>query len=680
MDYISVEEAADKKKTSNPAGDGLLSLAELCAEVSISLGTGRNWMKRGKLIPEETEQSGVYFTKNYVEQLKTELQSGENPALKRRRNKKHISGNGLYESYVSEHCQSTGAVRSVIEAITARKRTLSPAEIQYITAECAIQLILQRSKEPCSLDSEYLGGFIEGQINLGGYRPLVEALIDDASSAGRFISRNPELFSVQYRYEEREDVLGLLYISCKDAANRKAEGCYYTPTKVVEHVVDKLCETTEPGPQKTILDPCCGTGNFLLQLPAEFRIEHIYGNDTDEISIKLARINLALKFKDTRVDLLCKNITHQEYLLAYQRAGFDYIIGNPPWGYEFSEEEKRCLKENFVTVSGKKIESYDVFIEKALSQMKPGGTLSFVTPEAILNVRSHRAVRVLMSEQTSIRYLAYLGNAFDKVQCPCVILQLTYTQSPMSCVGTEIFDGTSAHILGAERAVNPDYFCFVTSDEEYRILEKILSAPNTVTLENQAVFALGIVTGNNEEHISAEKTRRNEMVLRGANIDKYRINDSGEYLVFRPDKFQQVAPEIYYRAPEKLLYRFISSSLVFAYDDSQTLSLNSCNILIPKAEGLAMKYILAVLNSRIAQFVFQKQFHSVKVLRSHIEKIPIPAADKTKQQQMVKLVDAIMAEEEEGGRCKIYDEIDKEVSKLFEMDEDEYNVVKNAVN
>ena len=40
-----------------------------------------------------------------------------------------------------------------------------------------------------------------------------------------------------------------------------------------------------------------------------------------------------------------------------------------------------------------------------------------------------------------------------------------------------------------------------------------------------------------------------------------------------------------------------------------------------------MNYVLAILNSRIAQFIYKREFHSVKVLRSHIENIPIPLVD-----------------------------------------------------
>lgn len=54
------------------------------------------------------------------------------------------------------------------------------------------------------------------------------------------------------------------------------------------------------------------------------------------------------------------------------------------------------------------------------------------------------------------------------------------------------------------------------------------------------------------------------MVLKGTDICKYHINPVKQYLRFEPEQFQQVAPLEIYRAPEKLLYRFISNQLVVA--------------------------------------------------------------------------------------------------------------------
>ncbi len=47
---------------------------------------------------------------------------------------------------------------------------------------------------------------------------------------------------------------------------------------------------------KDIFDPCCGTGNFILQLPPEIAFDNVYGNDIDAMSVYIARLNYALKY------------------------------------------------------------------------------------------------------------------------------------------------------------------------------------------------------------------------------------------------------------------------------------------------------------------------------------------------------------------------------------------------
>ena len=90
------------------------------------------------------------------------------------------------------------------------------------------------------------------------------------------------------------------------------------------------------------------------------------------------------------------------------------------------------------------------------------------------------------------------------------------------------------------------------------------------------------------------------------------------------------------------MYRFISNQLVVAYDDRQMLSLNSCNIVIPKIDGMQIKYILAILNSSVSQFVYQKEFHSIKVLRAHMEHIPIPRVGKAIQNEIIAMTEPLI--------------------------------------
>ena len=325
------------------------------------------------------------------------------------------------------------------------------------------------------------------------------------------------------------------------------------------------------------------------------------------------------------------------------------------------------------------MESYDIFVEQALKNLKKGGVLSFVLPEAILNVKTHTPIRQFMLDNCSFQYIEFLGNAFDKVQCPCIILQMMLTEEKFCGIGLFVHDNHRKFSIQTARKLNAEYLSFSMTDEEYKIIEKLDNLNSSTTLLGKSRFALGIVTGNNKEYISKEKTDENEMILKGADLYKFKFIPSDHYIMFKPESFQQAAPVEYYRAEEKLLYRFICSQLVFAYDNKQTLSLNSGNILIPEIEGLNIKYIMAVLNSRTAQFYFKRKFNSVKILRSHIEHIPIPNAEPEVQNKIIDMVDSILETSE---RCiikELYDRIDNEIANLYALDFHEYKIIKLVV-
>ena len=61
------------------------------------------------------------------------------------------------------------------------------------------------------------------------------------------------------------------------------------------------------------MDPCCGTGNFLLQLPKQIRLEQIYGNDLDATSILLTRTNMVLKFGVSSLPMIYEHFTISDY-------------------------------------------------------------------------------------------------------------------------------------------------------------------------------------------------------------------------------------------------------------------------------------------------------------------------------------------------------------------------------
>ena len=82
--------------------------------------------------------------------------------------------------------------------------------------------------------------------------------------------------------------------------------------------------------------------------------------------------------------------------------------------------------------------------------------------------------------------------------------------------------------------------------------------------------------------------------------------------------------------------------MVFAYDNKQRLTLNSANVLIPNIPYYPIKVIAALFNSPVYQFLFKKKFYSIKVLRSHLEVLPLPLWDKEILYKIIDMVNKII--------------------------------------
>jgi len=640
-----------------------MTLAEACRILSISIATGNNWIKLGKLVPDHYVDGKPIFSKTKIHNILAEIKSGHDDKLKSRRNKKYVSGNNTYKGYIIDE-KGFQVVEKIVDSLKIHSQLGN--RMNVIIAEYSLKLLRDAGKICCPATDLLLLSYIEGKCELGIYKPLIDDLIYGIKDLKPLIEEMSAILGYQIQYSTRQDFLGLLYLSLKCIGERKATGSYYTPFSVVSSMVDDFADQKILEEGKMIIDPCCGTGNFLIYLSKYLGdIECIFGQDMDAMSVMITRVNLALAFHVENIDILYKNITVGDSLDGMSREQYDIVIGNPPWGYDFPEQRVAELCKRYESASSKGMESFSLFIENALYHCSPQGSIGFVLPEALLNVKSHRKIRSIIIRESQIKKITYLGNIFNGVHCPAIVLILQKGNSVFSTVGMEIAAQNRRFIIHEKRAVSDESFDFDITDEEYNILKEIEECPHRTYLKGNADFALGIVTGDNKKFILKQKTESSEVILKGSDIYKYRVVPSDNFIVYNPELFQQVAPTEYYRAPEKLLYRFICDRLVFAYDDKQYLSLNSGNILIPRIQGLKMKYILAILNSSLIQFYFSKKFASVKILRSHIEQLPIPVVGPEVQDKIIKKVDCLLLSNEKEEISNLYQEIDMDVFNLF---------------
>ncbi|MDO4570474.1 MAG: N-6 DNA methylase [Planctomycetia bacterium] len=425
----------------------------------------------------------------------------------------------------------------------------------------------------------------------------------------------PSIFEREPPHDEH-DWLGLIYQSLLSEGEKNRSGIYFTPPPTADTMLARL----DFSHGETLFDPCCGSGAF-LQRARGGAPSQLVGVEKDPLAAFICKINLLLKFRAEEFvpQIVCADFFSTPASLTPQK--FDYIVTNPPWGaLEARRSAKKTHKDAFAR-----------FLCASMPFLKEKGRALFLLPESILNVPTHRQIRKTLLETTHIHAITLLDQRFSNVQTSCLILEYTPHQARETAAkiererAEEIRINTLRKSFFVERNdfyQPPDYIFRLSDRADRDLLRRVFErAPLTLS---ESLWALGIVTGDNRNKLFPDARPGAEPILTGKDIQLYRTAPPTRYIHFDRAQLQQTADDSFYRAPEKLIYKFISPRPIFAYDASQTLVLNSANILIPRVPTLAMKSVLGFLNSELYAFVYQKLFGGVKMLKGNLRQLPFP--------------------------------------------------------
>jgi len=97
-----------------------------------------------------------------------------------------------------------------------------------------------------------------------------------------------------------------------------------------------------------------------------------------------------------------------EFAEIMATGGFDAVIGNPPWGASFADEELAYLRQRYAEVVERMVDSYIYFIELATGLMTPGSSLGFIVPGTLMNQRDAKKIRKRLLDR-GLPVIVYLG-------------------------------------------------------------------------------------------------------------------------------------------------------------------------------------------------------------------------------------------------------------------------------
>lgn len=184
------------------------------------------------------------------------------------------------------------------------------------------------------------------------------------------------------------------YLKNTDIKKRKKLGQYFTPKSIRELLLSKLPKKDNAD----ILDPACGSGEFLLSCKKYFKNPILYGFDIDKklinISSKLVK-NASIK----NFDFLNIDINKKKY---------DYIIGNPPY---FKLKLNEEIKKKYFDIIKGRVNIFSLFIKTGLDLLKDGGYLAYVVPPSMNNGAYFSKLREYVIKNSSLEYLHIIDGA-----------------------------------------------------------------------------------------------------------------------------------------------------------------------------------------------------------------------------------------------------------------------------
>ena len=456
----------------------------------------------------------------------------------------------------------------------------------------------------------------------------------------------------------QDDWIGFVYQSLTTEGSRILTGLYYTSPVIVEEMLQGIELTHD----QRFLDPCCGSGIFLLKVKGA-QPEQLFGIDNDPLAVMIAKANLIVRFGESSV---YPQIYQMDFLLhaasALNGLKFDYIVTNPPWG-----SEKRKKHSSDIIQSN---EQSTLFFTESFKFLNYNGIQHFLMPTSVMKIKVHYDFRKFIAGETYLDSIKLHHERFKGVFTDFISLKVKKKEVR----GAQNYLVETAHhevVRKTWQPVDDGFYAIpMLNDRTEAILNKAERLRNDDL--SHSLWALGIITGNNAKVLKDRANKGSEKIYTGKDISKYSLKAASRYIRYNRADFQQCAKDEFYRAKEKLVYKFVSSRLCFTYDNQQRLFLNSANILIPDVEGMSIKTVLAFLNSELFNFLYVKRFNDLKILKGNLSALPFPKITSEQDKQFTALVDRALDGDKNAPK-----EIDNLIFTLYQLDTEEIDLIKN---
>jgi len=364
--------------------------------------------------------------------------------------------------------------------------------------------------------------------------------------------------------------------------------------------------------------------------------------------------------------------------------GFDIVIANPPYiNIANLNKDDREKYKKLYPITKNKVDLYAYFIVKGSSLLSDGAVLTYIVPHTWKATTSFSRLRDYIFKQfhlLSVTNLEY--GAFEATVKPLVIM---LRNSRLKDYEISVYDTNFKRINtinSSEVFEDPELSLDTYSSSQDKSLFKKIEA-NSIQLGAICKFTRGIKTSDDSRFISKKQLNQEyRKVIRGRNITPYHYDWAGEYIWYRPDLMREKAGSLphskeLFEVFEKIVLQRISKGLVAAYDDKQIYSLDTSLVSVQPIldSKYSLKFLLAIINSKLANYWYHKKFPLPTVSGYELHKLPIK--HKSDQTDIISIVDQLLDSNLENTE-KLLNRIDEKIYEIYGLSEEEIQRIESS--
>ncbi|MEP7232152.1 MAG: TaqI-like C-terminal specificity domain-containing protein [Ginsengibacter sp.] len=448
----------------------------------------------------------------------------------------------------------------------------------------------------------------------------------------------------------------------------------------------------------------------------------------------------------------------QAFPKVFAQKGFDAVIGNPPYvRQEILGDIKPYLQKKYKVYHGM-ADLYSYFIEKGIELLNGKGLFGIIVANKWMRANYGEPLRKWLKQKGILEIIDFgdLPVFQGATTYPCILIADACKEENISFNATAMstldFENLNSYVEQHKKIVNKnslnDEGWHLGSEAEQSLLMKLQQAGVSLGEYVKGKIYYGIKTGLNEAFVIDEATKnrliaedeRSEEIIKpllaGRDVKRYEVLNSDKYLIFTKrgidiDNYPAIKNYLYQfkealspkpkgwngkiwkgRKPGSYLWYEIQDAVDYykefekakisipdialrmqATYDNQKFYLVNTAYIIPFDD----KYLLAILNSNLIQFLYSKISSSIRggyfrFIRQYLEILPIKD-DKNFRVELIHLAESILQLNKEKQQTTLPDKLDhintrikytddkinKLVYELYELNEEEIGIVERII-